>query len=355
MRFFNASGPCAADSHYLLPVAARLDYNKAIRRVRQSEYCLLYGPPQTGKTTALLDLARRLTASGQYVAALLSLQAGGGLPDEIERVEHAILADWRATAQQQLPAHLQPPAWGGAVTGTRINSALRAWAKVAPRPLVILLDELDALQDRVLISVLSQLRAAFAHRPRNFPQAMFFLSTRALRDYQVAPGLAHPVTFFNIVAESWALRNFSLPDVAALYRQHTDASGQAFSEEAMQRAYELTAGQPQLVNALAKIAVEELAADRSLTITSATIDSARERLLEQRGRRLDWLMQWLREPRVRQVLALQRAGKAPCEMVGEDLTLTMALGLLQAPRSGGLFVANPIYAEIVRRELAAVN
>ncbi len=355
MRFFNTSGPCVAGSHYMLPVAARLDYNKVSRRIGQSEYCLLYGPPQTGKTTALLDLARQLTAAGQYVAALLSLQAGGGLRDEVERAEQAILADWRPAAQQQLPADLQPPVWAGEVTGTRISSALRAWAKAAPRPLVVLLDDLDALQDRVLISVLSQLRAAFADRPLNFPQAMFFISTQSLRDYQVSPGIAHPVTFFNIITESWALRNFSLPDVAALYRQHTDATGQAFSEAAVQRAYELTEGQPQLVNALAKIAVEELSADRSLTITSETIGFAQARLIEQRSGRLDWLMQWLREPRVRQVLALQRAGNAPYEMALEDLTLAKTLGLLQTPQQGGLFTANPIYAEIVRRELAVVN
>ncbi len=44
----------------------------------------------------------------------------------------------------------------------------------------------------------------------------------------------------------------------ALYAQHTEDSGQPFTDGALARAFELTQGQPWLVNALAREVVEEL-------------------------------------------------------------------------------------------------
>src|SRR5207245_4504504 len=54
----------------------------------------------------------------------------------------------------------------------------------------------------------------------------------------------------NVKAESLRLGDFSQPEVGTLYRQHTDETGQPFTPEALVRVWELTEGQPWLVNAL---------------------------------------------------------------------------------------------------------
>jgi hypothetical protein len=66
---------------------------------------------------------------------------------------------------------------------------------------------------------------------------------------------------FNIKVESLTLGNFSLADVANLYGQHTAETGQIFCDAAIQRVYDLTQGQPWLVNAYARQLVEEIAPD----------------------------------------------------------------------------------------------
>jgi hypothetical protein len=49
-----------------------------------------------------------------------------------------------------------------------VQAALGAWAKHCPRPLVVFIDEIDALRDEALISVLRQLRAGYLLLPNIF-------------------------------------------------------------------------------------------------------------------------------------------------------------------------------------------
>jgi len=48
-----------------------------------------------GKTTGLLALAQELTASGRYVAALVSMEVGAPFPGEPGQAEAVILSSWR--------------------------------------------------------------------------------------------------------------------------------------------------------------------------------------------------------------------------------------------------------------------
>jgi rhamnogalacturonyl hydrolase YesR len=57
---------------------------------------------------------------------------------------------------------------------------------------------------------------------------------------------------FNIISESLTLADFTLDEISRLYHQHTEATGQAFEENAIERAWYWTEGQPWLVNALAR-------------------------------------------------------------------------------------------------------
>ena len=166
-HFFNTAGPCKADIHYMLPAAERLP--EARRLIEQQGYFVLHAPRQTGKTTTMLELARALTASGSYVAALVSAEVGAAFPDDVGLAEGAILGAWRGALSVRLPATLQPPPWPAAEPGQRIQTALRAWAQAATRPLVLFIDEIDSLQDLTLISVLRQLRDGYNDRPHGFP------------------------------------------------------------------------------------------------------------------------------------------------------------------------------------------
>jgi hypothetical protein len=353
MRFFNTAGPCKPDIHYMLPASRRLPGVRQL--IDQQSYFVLHAPRQTGKTTAVMELARELTASGRYVALMVSMESGAPFSDDPGAAEWAMLGVWRRSASAHLPADLQPPPWPEAKPGERIGAALHAWSVASPRPLVMFLDEIDALRDDALLSVLRQLRAGYPDRPQSFPSSLALVGLRDVRDYKVASGGSdrlHTASPFNIKAESLTLRDFTAEEVAALYGQHTAETGQVFTPEALERAFELTRGQPWLVNALARQATQFLAPDPQTPITVEILDRAKEILIERQDTHLDSLAERLREPRVRRVIEPMLAGQLLTDTPQDDIRFLIDLGLVRATSGGSLEIANPIYREVIPRALA---
>lgn len=355
-RWFNVAGPCRPEVHYMLPAAARLP--DVLRLVAQQSYFVLHAPRQTGKTTAMLALARDLTTSGNYTALLVSAEVGAPFSDDPGAAELAILADWREAATWQLPPEHHPPLWPDADPGARISAALGAWARSSQRPLVLFIDEIDALRDAALISILRQLRAGYTRRPEAFPWALALIGLRDVRDDKVASGGSsrlHPASPFNIKTRSLSLSTFTPAELAALYQQHTDATGQRFEADALVLAFELTQGQPWLVNALAKVAVEELAPDPTTPITTAIIEQAKDVLIARQDTHLDSLAERLREPRVRAIIEPMLAGTVPAELPIDDVQFVQDLGLVRMEQQAGLVIANPIYAAVIPRSLTTTT
>ncbi|MGD1906015.1 MAG: AAA-like domain-containing protein [Leptolyngbyaceae cyanobacterium] len=352
-KWFNTAGPCQADIHYMLSPLARLPQLE--RLIAQRGYFVIHAPRQVGKTTAMLALAQQLTASGQYTAVMVSAEVGAAFPQEPGLAEAAILDAWQNTAQWQLPAELHPPAWQSSPTGQQIGSALNQWARQSARPLVVFIDEIDALQDQTLISVLRQLRSGYPSRPEGFPHALALVGVRDVRDYKVASGGSQRLNTsspFNIKIESLTLRNFTLAEVAELYQQHTNETGQVFTTSAIEQVFELTQGQPWLVNALARQIVEVLVPDPQQEITAEHVNQAKEILIQRQDTHIDSLASVLREERVRHVIEPILAGQELDNVPTDDVQFLVDLGLIIRHPLAGLVPANPIYREVLPRALA---
>jgi hypothetical protein len=189
--------------------------------------------------------------------------------------------------------------------------------------------------------VLRQLRAGHPERPRAFPSSLALIGLRDVRNY-------------NIVVKSLTLRAFTRDEVAELYAQHTTETGQPFEPAAIDRAFDLSRGQPGLVNALAATVVDELAQGRGTSVTAAHIDQAKERLILSRVTHLDSLADKLQEPRVRRVIEPVLAGQAVgVEVPRDDIDYVTDLGLIARNAGGNLVVANPIYCEFTLGERGA--
>jgi hypothetical protein len=351
-RWFNTAGPCVAGKHYMLPALRRLPQVRAL--VEQESYFVLHAPRQVGKTTALGSLAQELTAQGRYAAVLVSMEPGEPFPKDVGAAESAVLAGWRFTLEAQLPDELQPPPFPDVAPGGRIGAALATWARASPRPVVIFLDEIDALRDEALRSVLRQLRTGYPQHPTHFPHALALIGMRDIQDYKVdsEEGRLGTPSPFNVSVRSLTLRDFTAQEVAELYQQHTQDTGQRFEPEALSLAFELTQGQPWLVNALAKVAVEELVPDTTQPVRREDIERAKNVLIERQETHLGSLAARLRESRVRAIVAPMLEGTFPTSLPPDDLRFVSDLGLIRLTSEGGLDVANPIYREIIVRELA---
>ena len=349
MRWFNTAGPCNPDIHYVVPSASRLP--GVDRLIQQQGYFVMHAPRQTGKTTAMLSLAQELTAAGTYTALLVSVEVGAAYSSDPDRAERSILIAWEDAASVWLPPELRPPDWSDV---HHIGHSLRLWAQYSSRPIVLFIDEIDALQDDALISVLRQLRDGYPRRPQGFPQSLALIGLRDVRDYKVASGGSNRLgtaSPFNIKVESLTLRNFSKTNVAELYAQHTAETGQTFTVQALNMAYELTQGQPWLVNALARQIVEELVIDRTIAITAAHVNQAKEILIRRQDTHLDSLAERLREDRVRAIIEPMLAGQELGNIPNDDIQFVLDLGLCVMDPEGGLSIANPIYREVLPRVL----
>lgn len=356
MKHFNNAGPCRPEDHYMLPTDVRLPELR--RLIDQKLYFVIHAPRQIGKTTTMMQLAQELTDEGRYTALLISAEVGSAFASDPGAAELAMIGTWRSDAEIWLPADLQPPPWPAAAPGERVASVLKTWAVASTRPLVIFLDEIDSLENEMLLSVLRQLRNGFRNRPRGFPWSLGLIGMRDVRDYKVMSGgsdrldTASP---FNILSRSLTLQNFTAAEVATLYRQHTTETGQAFTDEAVALSYDLTQGQPYLVKALAKVAVEELQPDLTQPITPREIEQSKQILLERQETHLNSLVKRLREPRIRNIIEPILAGQSLSDLPPDDLRFALDLGLVCSGEGGGIVIANPIYREVIPTMLAYVT
>jgi hypothetical protein len=324
--------------------------------VEQMGYFVVHAPRQTGKTTAIWALAEELTSSGRYAALTFTCEIGRAAGDDDARAQRDILGQVRRRAGGALPPELRPPPWPEATAGNLLGDGLAEWARACPRPLVLFFDEIDALRDVTLISVLSQLRAGYDERPHAFPASVVLCGMRDLRDYKAAsggdPNRLGAASPFNIKLDSLRLGDFTPDDVAELYAQHTAATGQEFTPEAVTRAVELTAGQPWLVNALAREIVDKIKIPAPEPVAIEHVEEAKERLILARATHLDSLAAKLVEQRVRRVIEPVLAGATVrFDPYDDDLRYVRDLGLVTP--TDPVRIANPIYAEVITRVLGA--
>ncbi|MBK8257546.1 MAG: AAA family ATPase [Polyangiaceae bacterium] len=351
-RHFNTAGPNNSLDHYTVPAAERLPQARDL--IDQKGYFVVHAPRQTGKTTTLRALAKELTAEGRYAALHFTCEEASVAGDDYGAASRAI-CDQIQMAAMVLPPELQPPPFPDAPDERLLAAALRAWAIACPRPLVLIFDEIDSLVGDSLVSVLRQLRAGFPERPERFPWSIILCGMRDVRDYKLASGGSPPrvgsSSPFNIKVKSSRLGDFSPEEVRLLYGQHSAESGQIFTEEAITRAFDLSQGQPWLVNALAREVVDEMKIPPHQAISPAHLDEAKERLILARATHLDSLLARLTEPRVRRIVEPLIAGDT---MGGDDLEddvkYARDLGLIA--RTNPVRVANPIYREVIVRVLA---
>jgi hypothetical protein len=271
-RHFNTGGPCEPDRNYMVPPLPR--FPEARELIDQQAYFVLHAPRQTGKTTTLRALAKALTAEGRYTALYLTCEEASIAGQNYGAAMRSILYAIRVAAENRLPAELQPPPFPEAPDEHLLAAALRAWTRASPRPLVVFFDEIDALVGDALIGVLRQLRAGFPERPHNFPWSVILCGMRDVRDDMLPSGGDLPRLF-----KSSRLGDFTFDDVRLLYGQHSAETGQPFTETALARAFELTAGQPWLVSALAREVVDEIKVPTAEPITIEHLDEAKERLI----------------------------------------------------------------------------
>ncbi len=358
MKFFNTAGPVDPSEHYYVP--HRFNEPEIRQLIEQKKYYILHAPRQSGKTTGLLQIVKMLNNEGQYKALYVNFEPAQGarsnVIDGMSTILKALKIEILNTFGTDDPGYqfLIKDEHTQRITGNSLQEFLNYWANHVDKPLVIFIDEIDSLVGDTLISVLRQLRAGYTRRPFQFPQSVCLVGVRDVRDYRIYSDQEGAMVLggsaFNIKSESLTLPGFTPAQVRNLYEQHTAETGQKFTDEAIAYAYEQTQGQPWLVNALAYQACFRDVIDRSQPITLEVMERAKEELIRRRDTHIDVLIDRLEEPRVRNIIqAILIGGGGAENFPTDDLQYVRDLGLI---KPYGIAIANPIYQEIIPRELA---
>jgi len=353
-KHFNVAGPCFINYHYMLHFEEK--YKEIRNLIDSGIYFVLHAARQTGKTTTVQQLTRQMNKADKYYACYCSLETAQTF-SEPERGMPAILA---CIKKAVYTFDLYNPDFFDQFKTENANimiyKALTEYCKVLDKPFVIFFDEADGLSDGTLINFLRQLRDGYINRSdKPFPQSISLIGMRNLREYKSRYRTTESmgsVSPFNIITESLTLKNFTFENIIALYKQHTDETGQIFEPTAIEKVFYYTSGQPWLVNAIARECVEKLGQnDNTKSITAEMVDEAVKNIIIRRDVHIDSLIERLKDERVKRIMQAVILGEnAIFDFANDDALYCLDLGLISVI-DGELKPSNKIYQEVIIRSL----
>jgi hypothetical protein len=358
----------------MLPPQDRLVGAQLHRYIKDKLYWILHAPRQTGKTTFLQSWAYEINTSGDAIACYVSVEDCQNVT-EIEKAMLTIyrdICDFARLSKLPVPYINQKVTKGigrffncfrtvdnftPSISEGLLRSTLIKWAELtAPKPLIVLFDEVDVLTGDVMINFLRQLRGGFTSRGvGRFPVSIALVGMRDLKDYIVASKdgkQVNPGSPFNIKEDSVMLSNFVKDDIAKLFAQRTEETGQQITQEAIDYVYEQSNGQPWIVNSLFKRATLHILGDENTeTVTLEHVCKAREQMIMARETHLDSLAYRLEDPQIRSIIEALITGESnPSLAASETFRMCIDLGLV-AIKNGVPQISNPIYKEVIARQM----
>jgi len=326
--------------------------------IDMKHYFVIHAARQSGKTTYLKDLSQRLNEGGKYHAVYCSLESLQKFEDVKEGIPEIVKLLKKVISFSNIPNkhEFAENADYSYISGV-VNMSLSLFCMNIDKPLILLFDETDCLSEDTLITFLRQLREGYNSRSDiPFVHSIALAGMRNIRDYKAKVrlesetlGSASP---FNIVTETYTLKNFTKEEIASLYRQHTEETGQIIEEETIDLIYEQTQGQPWLVNAIVReVIVKMLHSDYSRPVTVELAGKAIQTIILRRDTHIDSLLERLKEERVRNVIEPILLG-GYVDVTSDDFSYACDLGLIRmTPQK--IEPSNPIYAEVMIRKLNA--
>ena len=172
MRKCNTESPVRPHKHYCIPPLDRLNLDDVLGRIRDERYFVLHAPRQTGKTSALLALRDLLNSgpAGDFRCVYVNIEAAQAMREDVGSAMQTILGELGDRARSLGDGFLDevwPDILAKAGPRRALAAALTRWCEAEPKPVVLLIDEIDSLIGDSLISVLRQLRSgrrAHGHR-----------------------------------------------------------------------------------------------------------------------------------------------------------------------------------------------
>jgi len=232
-RTFNTSGPNRPEQHYTLKREALV--NKGLRMVERNQYFTLWAPRQSGKSTFFELLSTRLRQKG-YKVAQVNFEAYS------KAEAKTLMKSMAREAKRQ---------WGVDLPTADMHGWQRIVREQNEAQWVLIIDELEGLNPQLLPNFLHTIRSLFHFRDEHALKGVIFVGLANLQTTFASLDIP-----FNI-ADSLQVPYFTQNEVYELLELHeaeTAQSGQpqVFAEAVKEKIWQMTAGQPGLVNGFAE-------------------------------------------------------------------------------------------------------
>jgi len=205
------------------------------------------------------------------------------------------------------------------------------------KKIVIFIDEFDGIPVDELENFLTTLRELYQQYKKHKEKALSSVGLVGIRN--IPKLIVGGVSPFNI-ADQVKLPPFSLKNVRDLYAQYTKETNQPFTEEAIKKVYEETAGQPWLVNRLGTVLTVNIKPETAEPITEEDVEKAVDILLYEENNHFDNITEKARQFKEAFTdVVFNGVEYVPGD---EEQSLLLTHGLIKADGKD-VYVSNPIY------------
>ncbi|MBV7337196.1 AAA-like domain-containing protein [Chloroflexi bacterium TSY] len=275
MRKFSSYGPVDTDLHFYVPRQGLIDrvLNQLVGEVpeRGGHYITVWAPRQRGKTWILQRVFQRLDQqpyAEQFDVVYLAVESLKKVT-EIKRIIHAITEKLGKALQLELHA------------ASLDEFELLFSRQFLQKPLILIMDEFDALSQDAIAGIAGVLRNIYTARRNQLSKLShekeYLLHGVALIGVRSVLGIENETGSPFNVQRSVQIPNLTFAEVEELYQWYERESGQKIEEGVVERIYEEVEGQPGLTSWLGELLTETYNSDLDNPLT-----------LEQ----LDWVMLW---------------------------------------------------------------
>jgi AAA-like domain len=227
MRSFNTSGPNLPAEHYTLERSALIE--KGVDLIQKKRYFTIWAPRQTGKSTYFRLLADAVEKQGFQVIHF-----------NMENYKAATAQDLLSNIALELSSlGLELPVFDSFIHFSTYIESIR------DRQLLLVIDEIEDLPSDIFDQVLHTLRSLYHSRENHCLKSEIWVATSNIVNVRDSKGIP-----FNI-ADNLPVPYFTGPEVIELLDQHTRETGQVFEKKVVKKIFDITAGQPGLVNGFA--------------------------------------------------------------------------------------------------------
>lgn len=292
-RTFEKSGPVNPEASYLVSIknVSNSDNQDIKTMVDLGRYFSMFAPRQSGKTTFLEEFCVQLHRDPAYVAIILCFQDYNSLNkkefySEIERELYDQLrnrlTDVGCEKAEVVNRFLDNHHLKNHISFRRLFEELNRIIQF--KKIVIFIDEFDGIPIKELENFLTSLRKLYLKYKRVKQKALYSIGLVGIRN--VTKLIVGGVSPFNI-ADQVDLPSFSLENVRDLYNQYTEETNQPFTENAIKKIHEETAGQTWLVNRLGTILTVNIKPETVEPIDEQDVEEAIQNLLKERNYHFD--------------------------------------------------------------------